>query len=341
MNLNFKKLKPYLLNVILIWLVILFYTLNPYYKEFLKSETQATLIYLGLAYTLLGLIYYLFISKNQLQETKGTLVFGAFKKIFKSSYFYFSKPKDKIKTQKIDNHEKIVLLFLLVKIFFLPIMLNFFFSNYYAIKNQFPNILSSTHLFTITGFNNIIFPFLLTLIFLIDTLWFSFGYTIETKSLKNTIRSVEPTIFGWMVALACYPPFNGIFTKYINWYANDYISIQNIHLTFILRIIIIALLAIYVGATLALGAKCSNLTNRGIVTKGPYSIVRHPAYISKNLAWWITIMPVLSIPAILSMATWSLIYHLRAVTEERHLIKDPDYVEYCKKVKYRYIPKIY
>ena len=220
-------------------------------------------------------------------------------------------------------------------------MLNFFFSNYYAIKNQFPNILSSTHLFTISGFNNIIFPFLLTLIFLIDTLWFSFGYAIETKSLKNTIRSVEPTIFGWIVALACYPPFNGIFTKYINWYANDYIAINDIHLTFAIRIIILVLLTIYVSATLALGAKSSNLTNRGIVTKGPYSIIRHPAYISKNLAWWITILPVLSIPAIFSMATWSLIYHLRAITEERHLIKDPDYVNYCKKVKYRYIPKIY
>ncbi len=218
-------------------------------------------------------------------------------------------------------------------------MLNFFFANYYSIKNQLPNILSS--LFTIETFNFLWFPFLLTLIFLIDTLWFSFGYAIETRSLKNTIRSVEPTAVGWIVALICYPPFNGMFTKYVNWFANDYVVFYNNSLTFFIRIIIIALLTVYVGATLALGAKCSNLTNRGIVSRGPYAIVRHPAYISKNLAWWITIIPVLSIPAVLSMGVWSLIYHMRTITEERHLIKDPDYQKYVKKVKYRYIPGVY
>ena len=103
----------------------------------------------------------------------------------------------------------------------------------------------------------------------------------------------------------------------------------------------ILLLVIYVGATLSLGAKSSNLTNRGIVTRGTYSIIRHPAYVSKNLAWWLTIIPIASIPIVLSMATWSLIYHTRTITEENHLSKDPDYQEYCKKVKYRYIPYVY
>jgi protein-S-isoprenylcysteine O-methyltransferase Ste14 len=43
-------------------------------------------------------------------------------------------------------------------------------------------------------------------------------------------------------------------------------------------------------------------------------------------------------PAVLSMAFWSLIYYLRAVTEERHLMNDPDYQAYCRKVRYRFIP---
>jgi len=108
-----------------------------------------------------------------------------------------------------------------------------------------------------------------------------------------------------------------------------------------MRAISLILIGIYVSATLALGPKSSNLTNRGIVTRGPYSIIRHPAYISKNLVWWITLLPILSWTAILSMGIWSTVYHLRSVTEERHLGKDPDYQEYCKKVKYRYIPGIY
>ncbi len=41
------------------------------------------------------------------------------------------------------------------------------------------------------------------------------------------------------------------------------------------------------------------------------------------------------------MSVWTIIYHLRTITEENHLGKDPDYQEYIKKVKYRYIPGVY
>ena len=115
-----------------------------------------------------------------------------------------------------------------------------------------------------------------------------------------------------------------------------------------MRLAVLALFAIYVSATVALGAKCSNLTNRGIVSRGPYAIVRHPAYIAKNLAWWVTVIPVLHItnPAhaagiVMSMGAWTLIYFLRAITEERHLLADPEYQEYAKKVKYRFIPHVF
>jgi protein-S-isoprenylcysteine O-methyltransferase Ste14 len=53
------------------------------------------------------------------------------------------------------------------------------------------------------------------------------------------------------------------------------------------------------------------------------------------------LISIASLPAILSMDVWSLIYHVRSITEERHLGRDPTYQEYMKKVKYRYIPKIY
>ena len=42
-----------------------------------------------------------------------------------------------------------------------------------------------------------------------------------------------------------------------------------------------------------------------------------------------------------STFAWVYIYYLRAITEERHLIKDPEYQEYAKKVKHRFIPKIF
>lgn len=52
-------------------------------------------------------------------------------------------------------------------------------------------------------------------------------------------------------------------------------------------------MAIYSRASLALGFKASNLTNRGIVSHGPYKYVRHPAYICKNLAWIIGGFPMI------------------------------------------------
>jgi len=305
MKKGISKFKYYFINLLLIWFAILFYRTNNYYVNFLRTETQTIILFLAITYTFFGFLYYL------------------------------NSPS--IKTKK---SLKTSVLFMLVKIFFLPIMLNFTFNNLGAFRNQFSAITINSFL-TLNGFNTILFPILLTTIFLIDTLWFSFGYTFESGFLKNSIRSVEPTILGWATALICYPPFNSFAVKGINWYANDYVLFQTPIITFIIRFIIILLLLIYVGATLALGTKCSNLTNRGIVSRGPYSFIRHPAYISKNLAWWLTMIPIASIPAILSMATWSFIYHLRTITEERHLSLDKDYVEYKKKVKWRYLPGIY
>ena len=38
-------------------------------------------------------------------------------------------------------------------------------------------------------------------------------------------------------------------------------------------------------------ARFSNLTHRGIITNGPYRYSKHPAYLAKNLSWWLVSMP--------------------------------------------------
>ena len=104
---------------------------------------------------------------------------------------------------------------------------------------------------------------------------------------------------------------------------------------------------------MALGFKASNLTNRGIVSHGPYSCVRHPAYIAKNLAWWIGALPDslcrvferqrAASPAIRCWpcAAGPTIYALRAITEERHLLLlDNGYAQYMQRVKWRFIPRV-
>ncbi len=318
-----SKLKNYFFNLILIWLAFLIYTNLSYYKNFLMKQTITILLILAVSYTILGFIFHM-ISKKQ-KQTKGNLVFSAISKIPTKN--------------KINPEEKNAILFSLVKFFFLPIMINFFLSNFRSISIQISRIDFS--IFSIQGFNTLLFPFLLAGIFMFDTLWFAFGYAFESGFLKNKLISVEPTFFGWFVALICYPPFNSALTNITNWYANDYAIFSSTTITFIIRLLIIFFLLIYLSATFALGTKCSNLTNRGIISRGPYRFIRHPAYISKNLAWWLTIIPIISLPAVASMAVWSTIYHLRSITEERHLSKDPNYINYKNKVQYKYIPGVY
>ncbi len=242
-----------------------------------------------------------------------------------------------------DNTNKHAFFILLVKIFYVPMMLQFMVSNFWFLYNYVLQMNYSLQESFISVFNITIYPFLIGACFFVDTVFFFFGYLIYSEALGNTIKSVETTFLGWAVALLCYPPFNYITANFIPALYHDQPDTGNPLLTFTLRITMFALLLVYTLATLNLGWKCSNLTNRGIVSHGVYAIVRHPAYIAKNLFWWLSLLPIVANKpeALLYMAAWSFLYFLRAVTEERHLRQDPDYAAYCEKVKYRFIPKIY
>ncbi len=325
--------------MLVMWPIILLYFVTPYYKGFLGRETKQAIIAMGLAYTIAAPLVYLVFNKSTYQPAKSYIAIKSIIRLVPAFFEYLKKfPYSKnLYLPKISEKERVAILFLVVKIFFLPIMLNFLFINYHAFRDNFPDLLNTAN-FTIENFNKIIFPILLTGILLVDTAYFVFGYLVESKSLNNEVRSVEPTFIGWASTIICYPPFAGFMATIVIWHANDYVLFWSEKWTFVMRIVALVLMTIYTLSSVALGAKCSNLTNRGIVTRGPYAVVRHPAYVTKNLAWWITILPIISVPVALSMAFWSFIYFIRSITEERHLIRDPDYQLYCKKVRYRFIP---
>jgi len=131
----------------------------------------------------------------------------------------------------------------------------------------------------------------------------------------------------------------------------DFPQFENTTLHLSLNVALLLLMAIYASASVALGLKASNLTHRGIVARGPYAVVRHPAYLTKNLAWWIGSIPIISAgydlsfidgtKAVVAMAGWSAVYVLRALTEEDHLRGvDVDYANYAARVRYRFVPGI-
>lgn len=175
----------------------------------------------------------------------------------------------------------------------------------------------------------------------LDTAVFCIGYLVEAAFLRNKIRSVEPTFLGWIVCLWCYPPFNSVsFRPFTDTSLNVPMKLgwlQGEPWTTIGQALITLSWVIFAWASLALGFRASNLTNRGIVTSGPYRFCRHPAYTVKILGWLIGGLFFAEHGA-LGLFGLALIYFLRAWTEERHLGLDPDYQAYCKKVRYRFIP---
>ena len=196
------------------------------------------------------------------------------------------------------------------------------------------------------------FLLMLRLILIVDVLWFTAGYLIELPALRNGIRSVDPTWTGWLAALLCYPPFNQLTVAILGSELTELPQFANPALQLVLCVMILLLMGIYASASVALGFKASNLTHRGIVTRGPYRVIRHPAYTCKNMAWWIGSAPLVSVAfehstaaglqALASVAGWTLLYVLRALTEEEHLRSvDGDYAAYCAKVRWRFVPGLF
>jgi protein-S-isoprenylcysteine O-methyltransferase Ste14 len=235
-----------------------------------------------------------------------------------------------------------------VKAFFLPIMLsdifleggNFFRNIPRVIINYTQNTLSSEALFNIT------YDFLLHSVFFIDVIIGIIGYSMASRWLHNKVRSVDLTAGGWAIVLICYPPYNSAsgsvfpFKAHLAGEVPSIFTDPSVLLT--LKIIVLFFFSIYTLATVSFGLRFSNLTNRGIITNGPYAIVRHPAYISKALGWWaLHIIAFTNIWNYIALLAWNGVYFLRAMTEERHLRKDPEYLEYCKRVKWRFIPGIF
>jgi protein-S-isoprenylcysteine O-methyltransferase Ste14 len=326
-----KTLLHYTIHTLVFGGFFALYSLHAYYQNFLQADTLLVLKFFFFSYLVLGLPYYLlrfhyFTSPAAYKKDKLVILGNFFRECFSYKKIHFTP------------EAKTVLLSYLVKFFFLPLMLNFFFGHFYSLLASWQS--ASLHQSFAKFFWDSGYQIIYQLIFLIDTAVFALAYAFEFRFLRNTIRSVDPFVSGWVVALICYPPFSGIADNFIPlnkvtaWITDGY-------LLDVSKILILLAFGVYVWATISLGFKASNLTNRGIVTSGPYRFIRHPAYVAKNLAWWLEFLPYLSVKLFLALIGWGVIYILRAFTEERHLSLDADYRVYKKQVKWRFIPRIY
>ncbi|HEX2135728.1 MAG TPA: isoprenylcysteine carboxylmethyltransferase family protein, partial [Microvirga sp.] len=181
----------------------------------------------------------------------------------------------------------------------------------------------------------------LRILYGVDVVWGGTGYLLTLRLFQTHVRSANPALDGWLVCVVCYAPIWGlIYRNYLRYedgltwvyWLSDHPTLRTAW-----GVAILILIGIYCWATLSFGARFSNLTHRGIVTNGPYRWSKHPAYVAKNLSWWLISMPFLSqagaseaIRLSLLLLCVNAIYYWRAKTEERHLATDPVYAEYAR-----------
>jgi hypothetical protein len=244
---------------------------------------------------------------------------------------------------------------LLVKLFFGPIMIMFLFQAWRTFsRSAILPFLRGEEDFSLGDYHLLFMvAFALT-----DLCLGLIGYLCASRWLKNKTISVENTWGGWFSAVVCYPPLFYLFKDFFLFGLPRFVDVPwtdplaaqiriplfqpfFAHLAPVLKVLEIFFFGIYLWATTAFGLRFSNLTHRGIIDVGPYAYVRHPAYMAKAASWWCAFSLEKSAAATLMLICLSGIYFYRGVTEERHLSQDPKYVDYCQKVKYRYIPGIY
>jgi protein-S-isoprenylcysteine O-methyltransferase Ste14 len=245
------------------------------------------------------------------------------------------------------SRARLVLGGVVVKAFFLPLMFTYFLGNTRDMLRHWRTLmlrLAAEDAWGVALYDTAeaLYNFSFNTLFAIDVTLTVIGYALTVRWLNNGIKSVERTALGWAICLACYKPLNTVTGWYFLWPDDKLAKLADGPLKLAVMAAVIALLLVYVWATMSFGLRFSNLTNRGVFTQGPYRFLRHPAYVSKNLAWWAQYIPSFTDPVTaLYMLCWNGIYLVRALTEERHLKLDPKYRAYCEYVKWRFIPGLF
>jgi protein-S-isoprenylcysteine O-methyltransferase Ste14 len=223
----------------------------------------------------------------------------------------------------------------LVKLFFLPLMFNFL-TDYFVWMRELPAWTA-----ILLADNWVEWP--IRFMYLVDVSVAAVGYLATFRLCGWHVRDVEATTGGWVVCVICYPPLNPLLMGSFLTYKSDidWADLVGPHTApgIVIGVTLIALQACYVGATISFGPRFSNLTHRGIITRGPYRYSKHPAYLSKNILWWIGAMPFIPTAGVAEalrrcacLLCINLIYFLRAKAEERMLSADPDYRAYAAEV---------
>lgn len=294
---DFERIKKALIefNIFLIFsLIYSFLMSNVFSQQIFNSYCESVLVF----YPLINLFYMLL------------LCFG-----YKETEDYF-----------IYGNKKLLILKSLVKIFFTPFI-------YGSVCICLGSILLMERI-SLSNIDHFFYLIGLT----VDVVIALFGYLFGTRLLNNQIKSVDESLKGWVICIICYPPFlyfyKILLSQVDNFTWSDWARGEWWYYPWLFMVVITWLL--YWFSHAHFGVKFSNLTWRGLIDTGLYKFVKHPAYLSKNVYWWLYTVPLFGVVGldlvqnICALMITNVIYYLRAKTEEAHLLKFPEYQQYCE-----------
>ena len=127
-------LKQYPANMALLWIFIFVVRTNGFYLSFLRPETQAVLLAAALGYTICLAVL---TTPKELPESKAYVAMAAAAAFLRQagSHIRILPTAPGAPAPRITAQGKSAILFMLVKAFYLPVMLNSMFSNYFDARS--------------------------------------------------------------------------------------------------------------------------------------------------------------------------------------------------------------
>ncbi len=358
---NKDILKHYLSSVLVYGVILLILFVSPLFNQNIENPWTSYFSVLAIYYILYVIFAYPIFKKFRPQsilESRNVVIVNYFKRQFSKG----RNIEQKLTDMNLKDNEKQAFVILFIKTFFGVYSLNLLCNKFLPQMSYNFDFLSemfsqSAQYIQTSGVLGGIMQFLddtadmwLTFMFTISAFIFAFSYLTEADFLKNRIKYADTTPLGILSCVMCFYPFTLITERLFPVNMRELVPIEDLYLRIAVYIFAILVNFISMFAILRLGTKAGNLTNRGIITGFPYNIVRHPDYAMQICYVILTFVPLYAagdlnilgnIVLTFGILLWIGVYILRAVTEERNLIKDDEYKKYCQKVKYRFIPKVY
>lgn len=332
----------------IVWWLVLWLGMWVYSTHVLYVGNEKNLLYFQYflaIYTVAGLPYFILTLKFRASRIED-FYDPALRMVHvaKQLIFFCLGKRSRVQIRRLFRHKynRKVFLNLAMRGYFIPVMVVQVFQGFYdaigMLQSQVPA----------QGLLPLLF-WLTSILWLADALSASAAYALESRWLDNRSRSTDTTLSGWIICLICYAPMNQLTSALFPFGPTagtgglNTLILPSEVLLYTLEIIELLVLAALVYSDLSLGPSGANITFKKLQNRGPYGVVRHPATTCKLTLWWmqsVFYLPFWQWEFLFGQLMWTVIYILRALSEERHLSQFQEYREYRTQVRYRFIPGI-